>query len=193
MNGEQPHANPQDRCQGFQDLGGAEVANDRGSDYLITVQIDPEYEDRLDAATLHTLASEVLRAEGVSGPLEVGVLVTTDGEVRSLNRDYLGHDYETDVISFGMTEEESAGGAPAFVTPDERPPYLGDIAISYDRAADQAPEFGNTPQAEVATLLIHGLLHLLGYDDAQDHERERMHARQHELLDAFYPGLRTEC
>src|SRR5947208_1345259 len=71
--------------------------------------------------------------------------------------------------------------------PAERPPYLGDIAISYDRAAEQAPEFGNSPQAEVATLLIHGLLHLLGYEDTQDAEHNRMHARQQELLEALYP------
>jgi probable rRNA maturation factor len=185
MNGEQPQPNSEGGYRGFEDLGGAEVANDRGSDYLITVQIDPEYEDRLDASALHTLAIDVLRAEGAPGPL-----VTSDGEVRSLNRDYLGHDYETDVISFGMSEEPDSTGTPAFVTPDERPPYLGDIAISYDRASEQAPEFGNSPETEVATLLIHGLLHLLGYDDTQDHERERMHARQQELLDAFYAPKR---
>ena len=128
----------------------------------------------------------VLQAESVSGPLELGVCITTDGEVRALNRDYLGHDYETDVISFGMAEQESSAGVPRFVTPAERPPYLGDIAISYDRAAEQAPEFGNSAQAEVATLLIHGLLHLLGYDDTQDAEHKRMHARQQELLESFY-------
>ncbi|MFL5734158.1 MAG: rRNA maturation RNase YbeY [Chloroflexia bacterium] len=183
---------PQGGYEGFQDLGGAEVSNDTGSDYLITVQIDPQYEDRLDCGALHILAMEVLRAEGVPGPLELGVIVTTDGEVRSLNRDYLGHDYETDVISFAMSEEPGATGAPRFVTPEGRAPYLGDIAIAYDRAAEQAPDFSNTPEAEVATLLIHGLLHLLGYDDTEGHEHERMHARQQELLEAFYPGLSAE-
>jgi probable rRNA maturation factor len=170
----------------LRDLGASEVADDPGSDYLITVQIDGQYERQLDADSLHSLAIGVLRAERVPGPVELGVCITTDGEVRALNRDYLGHDYETDVISFGMGEEETAEGAPRFVTPRERPPYLGDIAISYDRAAEQAPDFGNSPQAEVATLLIHGLLHLLGYDDAEDAGRERMHARQQELLEALY-------
>jgi probable rRNA maturation factor len=175
----------------LRDLGKSEVAYDQGSDYLITVQIADEYEDRLDADSLHRLAIGVLRAEGASGPLELGVIVTTDQEVRSLNRDYLGHDYETDVISFGMEDAGSSPATPRFVTPEGRAPYLGDIAISYDRAAEQAPEFGNSPRAEVATLLIHGLLHLLGYDDTEDAKRETMDARQQELLDALRV-LRTE-
>jgi probable rRNA maturation factor len=152
------------------------------------VQIDPEYESLVDADRLHRLAIDVLREEGTPGPLELGVVVTNDDEVHSLNRDYLGHDYNTDVISFGMSEggEEMAVDAPTFVTPAERPPYLGDIAISYDRAAEQAPEYGHSTQAEVAMLLIHGLLHLLGHDDTSEPERERMHARQRELLARLY-------
>lgn len=168
---------------------GAHVEEDSGSDYLITVQIDPRYEDRLDADRLHRLAIAVLRAENVPGPLELGVVVTDDAEVHTLNRDYLGHDYTTDVISFGMAEQASGEGRPAasrFVTPLERPAYLGDIAISYERAAEQAPEFGQSVEAEVATLLIHGLLHLLGYDDTNDADRERMHARQRDLLTRLY-------
>jgi probable rRNA maturation factor len=57
------------------------------------------------------------------------------------------------------------------VTPEERPSYLGDVVISYERAAEQAPEYGHSASAEVGVLLIHGLLHLLGYDDANDEER----------------------
>ncbi|HYO48597.1 MAG TPA: rRNA maturation RNase YbeY [Chloroflexia bacterium] len=155
---------------------GAQVSTDPGSSYLITVQMEEQYEGFLDADALHRLAMEVLKAEGVPGPVEVGVVVTTDAEVRALNKQYLGHDYETDVLSFGMMEDDE------FVTPTERPSYLGDVVVSYDRAADQAPEYGHTPSMEVATLVVHGLLHLLGYNDAEDTERERMHARQQELL-----------
>ena len=111
----------------------------------------------------------------------VGVVVTTDDEVHALNRQYLGHDYQTDVISFGMAEE----GSEEFVTPEERPQYLGDVVISYDRAAEQAPEYGHSTEREVATLLVHGLLHLLGYDDTTDAEREKMHERQDSLVRDF--------
>ncbi len=107
------------------------------------------------------------------------MVVTTDEEVHALNREYLGHDYKTDVISFGMGGMEDDRD---FITPSERPPYLGDIAISYERAAEQSHEYGHSAEAEVATLLVHGLLHLLGYDDTNDADREKMHARQQKLI-----------
>lgn len=172
------------------DVEGAHVEADKGSDYLITVQIEARYEDKLDADRLHKLACEVLAAEEVPGPLELGVVVTTDEEVRALNVQYLGHDYNTDVISFGMAEEAEADGIPVFVTPSERPSYLGDIAISYDRAAEQAPEYGHSADSEVAMLLIHGILHLIGYDDTVEDKRAEMHARQQELLDSLYKSAK---
>jgi probable rRNA maturation factor len=159
---------------------GAEVSPDPGSPYLISVQMEPEYESELDADALHTLAMGVLEAEGVQGPVELGIVVTTDAEVRALNKQYLGHDYETDVLSFGMSGDEG------FVTPGERPSYLGDVAVSYERAAEQAPDYGHSTADEVATLVVHGLLHLLGYDDAEEGERERMHGRQNVLIGRLY-------
>ena len=159
----------------------SKIVEDPGSDYLITVQMEPEYESKLDADRLHRLALHVLRAEGAPGPLEVGVVVTTDDEVLALNRQYLNHDYYTDVLSFSMADEEAEGTA-GFITPEERAPYLGDVVISYDRAADQASDYNHAIEAEVSTLLVHGLLHLLGYDDTQEAEREKMHARQHQLI-----------
>lgn len=153
--------------------------------YFIAIHLEPSYEQLLDEAVLYQVAAGVLAAEGVTGPLEMGVVVTTDDEVRALNRDYLGHDYETDVISFGPVMGEQKG-LPGFVTPAERPPYLGDVAISYDRAAEQAPDYKHSVEQEVAVLLIHGTLHLLGYDDLNDADRARMHARQDELLAHLY-------
>ena len=167
---------------------GGTVSADPGSDYLITVQVDEQYEDRVDADALHKLAIHVLRAEGRAGPLELGVVVTSDDEVLALNRQYLGHDYKTDVISFGMEDEEPGA---AFLTPAERPPYLGDVVISYDRAAEQGPEYSHTTEQEVATLLAHGLLHLLGWDDTDEASRARMHARQDSLMLSSEFGARN--
>jgi probable rRNA maturation factor len=155
---------------------GAEVETDPGSDYLITVQVDERFEEKIDADALHRLAIGVLKAEGKAGPLELGIVVTTDDEVHALNNEYLGHDYKTDVISFGMESEEE------FITPEDRPAYLGDVVISYERATEQGPEYGHTTEQEVATLMVHGLLHLLGYDDMEGEARERMHGRQDDLL-----------
>jgi probable rRNA maturation factor len=158
---------------------GSVVNADPGSDYLITVQVEAQFEDRVDADALHHLAIHVLQAEGKKGPLELGVVVTTDEEVLTLNKQYLGHDYNTDVISFSMADEENADG---FLTPSERPPYLGDVVISYDRAFEQAPDYGYTTPQEVANLLVHGILHLLGWDDSTGELREKMQARQEALL-----------
>ncbi|MEP6775183.1 MAG: rRNA maturation RNase YbeY, partial [Chloroflexota bacterium] len=106
---------------------GSVVSTDPGSDFLITVQIEQQFEDRVDADALDHLAVHVLQAEGKKGPLELGVVVTTDEEVRALNVQYLGHDYNTDVISFSMADEDAADG---FLTPTDRAPYLGDVVIS---------------------------------------------------------------
>ena len=158
---------------------GSVVNADPGSDYLITIQVEEQFEDRVDIDALHHLAIHVLQVEGKRGPLELGVVVTTDEEVLTLNIQYLGHDYNTDVISFSMADEEGADG---FLTPADRPPYLGDVVISYDRAFEQAPDYGYTTAQEVANLLIHGILHLLGWDDSTDELRQKMQARQEELL-----------
>jgi len=78
-------------------------------------------------------------------------LITGDGEMRRLNRDFRGRDHPTDVLSF-----PSAPGAPA--------PHLGDLAISIQRARTQARHFGHSPEEEIRILMLHGLLHLLGMD-----------------------------
>lgn len=154
--------------------------------HRVVVEIEPQYEDRLDAERLYRLALAVLHAEAVPGPVELDVLVTTDAEVHALNRDYLGHDYDTDVISFGTQDADPSSGGPRFVTPAGHVRHLGDVAISYDRATEQAPEYGHATDAEVALLLIHGVLHLLRYDDTTDEARSVMHARQDELLATLY-------
>ena len=78
--------------------------------------------------------------------------------------------------------EDEMGEEVEFLTPEERAEYLGDVVISYDRAAEQAPEYGHGTEREVALLMVHGLLHLLGYDDVDEESRARMHARQNELV-----------
>lgn len=90
----------------------------------------------------------------VSGGRLFECLITDDRELQRLNRDFLGHDYPTDVLSF---PSGSAGG------------FAGEMAISAQRAAEQAREFGHTPAVEIRILMLHGLLHLLG----MDHERDR--------------------
>lgn len=106
---------------------------------------------------------------------ELSVVIVDDAEIRQLNRDYLGKDRPTNVISFPMQEGEMAG------VPTD---LLGDVVISADTAARDAAEAGAPLESEVYFLLLHGILHLLGYDHERgtEAEAEQMEARERELF-----------
>ena len=111
-------------------------------------------------------------------PCELSVTVTDDETVRGLNREYAGEDAVTDVLSFSQREGEEFVAAPGSVPP------LGEVVIAYPQATRQAEERDRSVEEEVARLLIHGTLHLLGYDHAEAEEERRMRAREEELLGA---------
>jgi probable rRNA maturation factor len=152
------------------------------SRYDITVEVTVDAPD-LDVAALPVLAERVLAGEEVAPGTAVTILVTDDEAIRTLNRQFLGIDEPTDVLSFPDEGEEP------FPDAGEEPPYLGDIAIALPTAARQADEFGHSLDAEVAHLLVHGLLHLRGYDHVDNPEDEaRMRAREEHYLG---PGSRA--
>jgi probable rRNA maturation factor len=95
-----------------------------------------------------TLAAEI--AEG----RPFACLITSDSELRRLNRDFRGKDYSTDVLSFPSSALDGQ--------------YLGDLAISLPRAREQAKEFGHPVEDEIRVLMLHGVLHLLGMDHETD-------------------------
>lgn len=146
----------------------------------ITVVIESERaEDAgLDPAWLSRLLEFALRTEGAP-PSAVTLLVTDDDGIQALHRDYLRDDTPTDVLAFSAASDESFPIEPGYGD------YLGDIAVSWDTAAIQGPHAGLSATHEVAFLALHGLLHLLGADDATDDDRAVMHRRQHALLAAF--------
>lgn len=109
---------------------------------------------------------------------ELSVVLCDDAFIQPLNRDWRGKDRPTDVLSFAQREGEEAD-------PDDD--VLGDVVISLQTAARQAEERGHTLDHEVRVLLVHGVLHLLGYDHEQDDEAEEMEALERELL-AELPG-----
>ncbi len=102
--------------------------------------------------------------------------ITDDEQVRMLNQQYRHIDEPTDVLSFSATE-----GAD-FITPDECPPYLGDIVISLPTAERQALEAGHTLEKELALLAVHGCLHLLGFDHTDEIDQARMWQMQEQIL-----------
>ncbi len=141
----------------------------------VEVQIAPAFAGTLSAEGLAMVAEKVLHHEDVPG--QATLVITDDQGIRELNRDFLGRDAPTDVLAFSAQEE-----AGAFVVAPEMGSYLGDVIVSYPRAVTQAEEHGHPVEDELHLLVVHGILHLLGYDHADDEEKAIMWARQEEIL-----------
>lgn len=124
-----------------------------------------------------------LELEGLEGTSEIVVLVTDDETMRSLNARFRGIDAPTDVLSFPADEPSPNRdhADSSFVTsPEDR--HLGDIAVSHPAALRQAQERGWSVQEEIRFLILHGLLHILGYDHATRRGRAAMVRREAEIL-----------
>jgi probable rRNA maturation factor len=111
---------------------------------------------------------------------EITVLLTGDRRLRELNREYRDKDAATDVLSFAQRDAVDAGCKPALGT--EGCEYLGDIAISLDRVAAQAANYGHSEERELAYLFVHGFLHLLGFTHTEDADFQKMRMKEEEIL-----------
>jgi rRNA maturation RNase YbeY len=169
------------------------------------VEVDTVHPGRsLEGDRLRRLVRRV--AEGEDREIGYLSIVLADHEtVTRLNREYLGHDYETDVLSFPLTPERSVEENPAGLPDETRapkgfrdeekdeerdeehsgpiPPVRGEIYVDLDTAAERAPEFETTFEAEAARYLVHGLLHLMGYDDQDEESQRRMRELEDRYLD----------
>ena len=146
----------------------------------ITIAIAPDYQAFVDRAALRRAVRAVLDAEEVTEETEMSLLVTDDGTVQRLNRDYRGKDCTTDVLSFSLSLE----GEP-FVLPPDSTRHLGEAVISYPQAARQAVEVGHAVSGELLLLAVHGVLHLLGYDHEKRMDERRMMPRQKAIISAL--------
>jgi probable rRNA maturation factor len=139
----------------------------------------------LDEAFLVQVVQRVLTEEQVTAA-EISVALVDNPAIHDINRQYLGHDYPTDVISFLLdcepaSEESSSTELPA--TLRGRGKRLdGEVIISTETAIQEADNFGWSPREEVVLYLIHGLLHLVGYDDLSSTEQSVMRARERAML-----------
>ena len=127
----------------------------------------------LDETKLSALARHVLTSEGVDDSAELSVLLVTSGHIQRLNHRFAGNDYPTDVLAFPMMEDE------------ETTMLLGDVVICPEVADKHAMEYGQTVAQELDALVVHGTLHLLGYDHQNDEEKSRMNGRAEEILRTF--------
>jgi len=141
----------------------------------IAIQVAPRFRAEVDEGSLRRLAAEVLSQEEAKGETELSLIITDDEAIRELNRRFRGVDAPTDVLAFGTGTEEH------FVSAPERPPYLGDVVISYQRALAQAEELGHAVAEELKLLVIHGILHLLGYDHQEEDAARKMREREERI------------
>ena len=140
------------------------ISNDDGLDTL------------LQAEEMEQAAASVLTAEGVdpSSDVEVSISFVRSAEMRSLNASWRGIDAPTDVLSFECDGLHGAG--------DQDPLELGDVILCPEVIAAQAADFGNTPVEECRLMLVHGLLHLVGYDHMNENDAAEMEGRELAIL-----------
>jgi rRNA maturation RNase YbeY len=141
-------------------------------DLSFSLVTDAEAPPGVASAELESLAAFVLAAEGATGNWEITVALVDDARLQSLHRDFMGIDTPTDIMTFpaGDSADEAQGG---------------ELAISVDHALTQGSVWGHSPDEEIAFLVVHGLLHLAGWRDDTEEQRQLMLARQHHLLDRW--------
>lgn len=140
---------------------------------MIHIEVNPSLQTDLVLDILERAAQAVLAHQSADGDLTI--VLTDDAQLHDLNRDYLGIDAPTDVLSFPASETD----------PETARRYLGDVLISIPRAEEQARAAGHALEAETQLLTVHGTLHLLGYDHAEAEEKARMWETQAQILEGL--------
>ena len=121
---------------------------------------------RLTKNKLENVALAALNGEGIAES-EINIILLDDQAIHEMNREYLSHDYPTDVISFQLDEE----------------PLSGEVYISADTAEMQAKDYNVSLTDELMRLAVHGTLHIIGYDDASPEERAAMSALENKYME----------
>jgi probable rRNA maturation factor len=155
---------------------------------------DEQNDHAIDLERFVALANGALIDEGVKGIAEVSLIFSDEPTIAALNQQFMGKTGPTDVLSFPIDFEDepsgrvpdAGGGGPGEPPPSEIPQLIGDIVICPSVAARNAIEHECSFDDEIALLVVHGVLHLLGWDHMIDEEAERMEARERELLARHY-------
>jgi len=150
--------------------------------WTIDIQVKPGFRHLLKVRWLRQIVIAVLVAEEVEPGAKLSLVVTDDETVKDLNHKYRGKDKTTDVLAFPLVEE----GAD-FVSPPGAVMPLGEVVISCPQARRQAEEAGHTLEKELSMLIIHGVLHVLGYDHQRSAQRQRMRAREQAIVEQICP------
>ncbi len=140
------------------------------------VFIANEQELSVDEPSLSGLARHVLDKEGLDESAELSILLIGADHIRRLNARFAGHDHATDVLSFPMMDDEEANES-----------MLGDVVLCPEIARANAEKLNHSLDRELNVLLVHGILHLLGYDHQGKMDQSEMERRLTEILESYVP------
>lgn len=163
----------------------------------MAIQVLEEFDGLVSVPRLQETAEHALEVGRAEADAEVSVVIAGDDDVRELNRRHRGLDETTDVLSFsylhhgqyyGERQELTESDNVEFVLPPGTKDSLGEVIISYPQAQRQASEAGHTVERELAVLLTHGILHLLGHDHEEPREQEEMESVQAQVLSDLRAG-----
>ena len=152
----------------------------------IGIHVEEKFRGLVDGGWIKKIVQQILKAEGVAPPYEVSLVFTDSETVKQLNRDYRGVDEPTDVLAFHMLPQKGVDFS--FALPPDGVTRLGEVIISYPQSVEQSKEQGHSPERELALLVIHGILHLMGYDHEEPEEESKMRKRERDLLERCLPG-----
>lgn len=149
---------------------------------MILITVKEELREQVDDQILVAAAEGALLSAEVEDSPSLSIRITDDQEIQNLNRDFRDLNKATDVLSFPAD----------FTDPDLDSRYLGDVIISLPRAEAQANKRGHSAAEELQLLVVHGILHLLGYDHAEPEEKEKMWALQALILSQLGLEIQVE-
>lgn len=146
----------------------------------LNVFVANEQSVAVDETRLAAVARHTLEAEEVGGGTELSVLLVAADHIRRLNKRFAGDDHSTDVLAFPMMEDDEDD--------DEGALLLGDVVVCPEIAQRNARDLGHALAEELDALVVHGTLHLLGYDHQNEEEKSRMESRADEIIASFVPS-----
>ena len=138
------------------------------------ITITNETDEYVDKDLLNKVADYAMMSEDVNNGV-VNIIIVDNKRIREINKEYRKIDKETDVISFALEDDDTFIELPIRV--------LGDIYISIDRVKLQAKDYGHSEKREICFLVVHGILHLLGYDHMNASDEKVMFSKQEKILD----------
>jgi probable rRNA maturation factor len=148
----------------------------------LVIRVDRDFQACIDKRWLRRLVEQSIAAQGIGTEVELSLLVTDDATVRELNKKYRGKDETTDVLSFALGADDCSDASAGFVMPPGEMIHLGEVIVSYPKAADQAAERKHSVEDELALLVVHGVLHLLGHDHDKPARRREMRSLEKRVL-----------